>query len=76
MASYMNFLISNEVVLVQAFWSEGLPESIREDDLKAQAILAEAFPDREIVPIQTLQINFLGGGIHCITQQEPKLSGA
>lgn len=73
MASYMNFLISNEVVLVQAFWSEGLPESIRQDDLKAQSILAEAFPDREIVPIQTLQLNFLGGGIHCMTQQEPRV---
>lgn len=74
MASYMNFFITNAQVLVAAYWSEGLPESVREDDLRAQEILQAAFPGREIVGIDVLALNWLGGGIHCLTQQQPRIS--
>lgn len=69
--SYCNFLISNGVVLAQKYWHEGLPEKVKERDAEALAVLQEVFPDRKVVTINTLGINFGGGGIHCSTQQEP-----
>lgn len=75
-ASYQNFLVTNGVVLVAAYWREGLPEHIRETDEEMRRILAEQFPDREIVQINPLAINWSGGGIHCITQQEPLVATA
>lgn len=72
-ASYMNFVIANGVIIVPAYWQEGLPESVREDDEKARSILADAFPEREIVQLNVLPVNFLGGGMHCMTQQQPAL---
>jgi agmatine deiminase len=30
------------------------------------------FPDHEIVGVQTRQVVYGGGNIHCITQQQPK----
>ena len=38
--------------------------------------LAEAFPDREIVAVGILDVAVGGGGIHCITQQEPMPTSA
>jgi len=35
--------------------------------------LSECFQGREIVQIDCEIINIGGGGMHCITQQEPKL---
>ena len=35
------------------------------------AILADAFPDREVVPVPVRILPWNGGAIHCITQQVP-----
>ncbi|WP_245587827.1 agmatine deiminase family protein [Desulfovibrio inopinatus] len=69
--SYCNFLITNGLVLAQKYWMEGMPESVKKKDEEALAVLKNAFSDREVVAINTLGINFGGGGIHCSTQQEP-----
>jgi agmatine deiminase len=69
--SYLNFFITNGVVLVSAYWREGLPEREREKDEEVRATLQRLFPDREIVQIDPLAVNFSGGGMHCITQQQP-----
>jgi len=34
--------------------------------------LAQAFPERDIVPIRATTLFAGGGGIHCITQQQPE----
>ena len=39
----------------------------------ARAILADAYPGREIVTVDARPIFARGGGIHCITQQQPAL---
>ena len=70
--SYMNFFISNNVVLIAKYWKEGMPLKEKEKDETAKNILAGIFPDRKIIPINPLPVNYLGGGIHCITQQQPK----
>ena len=65
-ASYANFLVTNDRVVVPL-----LDE--RTDD-EALAILAGAFPEREVVGVPGCREIVLGGGnIHCITQQVPAL---
>jgi agmatine deiminase len=70
-ASYLNFLVTNGVVLLQSYWKAGRPVSTKEKDETAKRILEEAFPDRKIVQINAEDVNHGGGGIHCITQQQP-----
>jgi agmatine deiminase len=69
--SYMNFLITNGVVLTSRFWRPGLPPSVFSKDRESIRILQRLFPNRRIIALDTTAVNLGGGGIHCITQQEP-----
>ncbi|MGQ8366761.1 agmatine deiminase family protein [Glaciecola sp. 1036] len=69
--SYMNFIIANDKIIVPEYWVEGLPEIVKHEDKKAGEILQSLFPDREVVRINPLPINWWGGGMHCSTQQQP-----
>jgi len=40
-------------------------------DAGARAVLQAAFPDREITQVDVTHLASGGGGIHCITQQQP-----
>ncbi|MBF0395967.1 MAG: agmatine deiminase family protein [Desulfobacterales bacterium] len=71
-SSYLNFLITNEVVLAQKFWQEGRPQEWRKLDEQAMKILQAQFPDRKVIAFNAKAINIGGGGIHCNTQQVPK----
>lgn len=71
-SSYMNFLIANNVVLVPKFWEPGKPIIIQQKDEEFVQVMESVYPDKEIVQINPLELNFFGGGgMHCITQQEP-----
>ena len=70
--SYMNFFISNDVVLIAKYWKVGMPESKKKKDEEVEKILRQVFPERKIIQINPLAINRGGGGIHCATQQQPK----
>jgi agmatine deiminase len=61
--SYINHYILNGAVLLCAFDDK--------QDHEAKAILADAYPGREIRLIDARPIFDRGGGIHCITQQQP-----
>lgn len=74
--SYLNFFITNEMVLVPAYWKEGMPESERQKDEQVKATLQRLFPDRRMVQINPLAINWGGGGMHCMTQQQPAIDSA
>ena len=71
-SSYLNFLITNRVVLAQKFWQEGRPEEWKKLDEQALKILQAQFPDRKVIAFDAKAINIGGGGIHCNTQQVPK----
>ena len=67
-AGYCNFLISNGVVLGQKYWHPGWDEKIKEKDERAESILKQCFPDREVIMIDTYELNVTGGGVHCWTK--------
>jgi len=62
--SYINFYIANAAVIVPSF----------DDPADAEALkrFTATFPDREVVEIEATALLHGGGGIHCITQQEPR----
>jgi agmatine deiminase len=62
-ASYANFYIANDLVLVPVFNDP--------NDRFALDILADLFPDREIVGIYCGDLIWGFGAIHCMTQQQP-----
>lgn len=62
-ASYANFYIANEIVLVPVFNDP--------NDRVALDILADLFPDRDVVPIYCGDLIWGFGAIHCMTQQQP-----
>jgi agmatine deiminase len=62
-ASYLNFYICNGGVIV--------PIAGADTDSDALRIIAEAYPDREVVAVPGLVLAYGGGGPHCITQQVP-----
>ena len=62
-ASYMNFLIVNGGVILPQYGDAN-------DALAVQQVQA-MFPDRRVVGVQTREVAFGGGNIHCITQQQP-----
>ena len=62
-ASYVNFYIANDAVLVPQFGDA--------HDKLACLTLQEAFPARTIEPVFARDIIVGGGNIHCITQQIP-----
>ncbi|MDD6282730.1 MAG: agmatine deiminase [Oribacterium sp.] len=66
-ASYVNFYIGNEVVLLPAFGDENAAS-----DQRAREILAGLFPERRVVSVPARAIIVGGGNIHCITQQIPE----
>ena len=64
-ASYANFLIINDAVLVPIF-NQG------KRDAHALGFIGECFPGREVIGIEASDLVFEGGAIHCISQQQPR----
>jgi agmatine deiminase len=65
-ASYGNFYIANGVVLVPVFNDP--------NDRFALDILADVFPDREVIGIYSGDLIWGFGAMHCMTQQQPVVS--
>ena len=66
-ASYANFYIANELVVVPTFNDV--------NDRTALGILADLFPDREVVGIHAVDLVWGLGTLHCLTQQQPAAVG-
>lgn len=63
--SYINFYIANSAIVMPRFGID------RDED--ARRNLTALFPDREVVQVDLSDIAIGGGGIHCITQQQPTI---
>lgn len=62
--SYTNFYIGNSIILMPAFNDP--------NDKKASEIIQKLFPNHKIVNIDCTKLIYGGGGLHCITMQQPK----
>lgn len=65
--SYVNHVLVNGGVIACAFDDP--------HDADAVAVLQEAYPGREVVTVDARPLFERGGGIHCITQQQPAAGG-
>ncbi|MEV6771326.1 agmatine deiminase family protein [Nocardia sp. NPDC051030] len=61
--SYINHYVCNDAVILCGFDDR--------NDAEAAAVLAEVYPGRAVVTVNAREIFARGGGIHCITQNEP-----
>ena len=64
-ASYANFYISNNYVIVPTYRD-------KQDD-KALIILQKYFPDRRVIGLDSWDIIWGLGSFHCLSQQEPEV---
>ena len=64
-ASYANFYIANDVVIVPTFNDR--------NDRIALTTLGELIPDREIIGVHAVDLVWGLGTLHCLTQQQPSV---
>ena len=64
---HMNFYVGNGCVLVPI-------TGRHREDFEPMGILRDIFPKHEVIGIDGTALGQGGGGIHCITQQVPKIS--
>ena len=64
-ASYANFLIVNNAVLMPIFGQ-------KKKDAMAEDKMSECFPGREVISVTAKDLVMEGGALHCIAMQEPK----
>lgn len=62
--SYVNHYVANGAVIACAFDDPA--------DAEARAVLVDAYPGRTVVQVDARPLFARGGGIHCITQQQPE----
>jgi len=65
-ASYANFYIANESVLLPIFADS--------NDERAVEVLQRAFPTRRVVAIDCRELIWGLGAFHCLTQQQPRVA--
>lgn len=65
-AGYINFYVCNGAVIAPEFGD-------KKTDADAKRKLEQLFPDRDVVQLNIDGIAAGGGGIHCATQQEPRV---
>jgi len=64
-ASYMNYVVTNDVVLVPKYADQN-PDAAAQD-AAAKTALEAMFPGRTVVQIDPKAFNVGGGGMHCVT---------
>lgn len=67
-ASYANFVVANDLVLLPDYLPHGTPPALQ---ARVRRVVGEAFPGREIRFLDAMALNWVGGGPHCATLNEP-----
>ncbi|WP_407289082.1 agmatine deiminase family protein [Streptomyces sp. BP-8] len=66
LACYVNYYVVNGAVIMPRFGD-------RKADRRAASIVRDLYPGREVVPLPVDHLGEGGGGIHCSTQQMPRV---
>jgi agmatine deiminase len=64
-AVYMNWLVLNDAVLMTGFAQPAWDEAARQR-------VQEFFPDRDVQLVDTRELWYWGGGVHCVTNDQPR----
>lgn len=67
-ASYLNFVITNGMILLPTYTHMGSSKSKEE---LVRLIFKIEFPHSQIVFIDAMPLNWKGGGLHCLTMEQP-----
>jgi agmatine deiminase len=59
--------------VIPAYYIPGEPDFIRQKDDQARKAFQEVFKSRKVVMINATELNYSGGGLHCITMHQPKV---
>jgi agmatine/peptidylarginine deiminase len=62
--NYVNHVVVNDAVIVCSFG-----DAVADD--RAQGILRDVYPGRDVRSVDAREVFARGGGLHCITQQQP-----
>ncbi len=69
--SYLNYAATNGAVLFQSYWKPGRSAILRDTENGVIDIFRGVFPGRQVIRIDSENVNLWGGGLHCITQHMP-----
>jgi agmatine deiminase len=69
-ASYLNFVIVNNQLILPDYRSHGTPAGLQDQVMQ---LLSDALPGYRISLIDAIGLNWVGGGPHCATLKEPRL---
>lgn len=69
--SYLNFVITNNSIIIPRYHSPGAPDHVLRKDAEAFRRFQQVFPTRKISQVDALELNYKGGGLHCVTLPKP-----
>jgi agmatine deiminase len=67
-ASYLNFVVANGVVVLPDYRPHGTPQALQ---ARVGRLFQDAFPGRRVAFADALSANWVGGGLHCATLNQP-----
>lgn len=70
-ASYNNYVIANGVIVLPKYAKPGRSSVFAETDMAARKVMETVFPGRKIVQINPEPVNAGGGGLNCISNNQP-----
>jgi agmatine deiminase len=70
-SSYLNFLLTDKLVIIAKYWKEGRPESTKKKDEAVLELFLRLFPEKTVIPLNPEAFNHSGGGFHCYSYNEP-----
>ncbi|MBK6571017.1 MAG: agmatine deiminase family protein [Saprospiraceae bacterium] len=66
--SYLNYFVTNSEVIIPSYIHSGTSKK-KEQEVKN--IFNAVFPGRRIISVNALPLNWRGGGLHCVTLNQP-----
>lgn len=66
--SYLNYFLTNSEVVIPSYIHAG---TSKEKEGEVKSIFKSVFPGKRIISVNALPLNWRGGGLHCVTLNQP-----